>query len=41
VSSLDEPRWRPGDTVPEHIATKAPPLKAGTVHRQDSANLAS
>jgi hypothetical protein len=41
VSSLDEPRWRPGDTVAEHIATKAPPLKAGTTQSRESANLAS
>jgi hypothetical protein len=41
VSSLDEPRWRPGETVPEEIAVKAPPLKAGPVHGRDAASLAS
>ena len=41
VSSLDEPKWQPGQTVPERIAVKAPLLEAGTAHRRGSANSSS
>jgi len=38
VSSLDEPKWRVGDRVPEHIATRAPVLRDGPTRRRDSVN---